>query len=214
MIAPPTYQRREIHLFAGFLQDADLPTGTFRIWSTIYEQCAGPNCVVQMHAWDTNPRVLAQRIANSALGVNPARVDIVLGGYSFGGMTAALVAKQLRAVGHRVRKMVLCDPVYRHWYYAGWWRSLIPWSQITIPSNVSDVEYFLQRNPRFEIGRYGGIIQPAGHDVVPEFPDFYKPKIHEPTILECNHSAMDESTQYRDALISACRCSKDAKEIY
>lgn len=193
--------QREIHLFSGFRQDASVPTGTFRIWSLLHEQFAGPRCIVQMHPWDTPPRVLAQRIRNSGYG---SSVDIVLGGYSWGGMTAARVAEQLEACNLRVRKVVLADPVYRHWYALGWWRSLFRWFEIEIPANVYEVQYFLQENPRFVIGRPGGTIQPAGHIVVPEDPQ--KTTVHDPVYLTCDHMAMDETWQYRDALVEACIC--------
>lgn len=193
--------RREIHLFSGFRQDESIPTGTFRLWSALHQEFAGPDTIVEMHPWDTNPRVLAQRIANSSYG---RHVDVVLGGYSFGGMTAALVAGQLGACGISVRQLVLTDAVYRHWYYAGWWRSLMPWAEIEIPRNVGEVVWFVQKNPRFKIGRMGGWVQPAGHQLVAENP--LLTKIRKPVWLTRDHSAMDEAPQYRDALLEACRC--------
>ena len=50
--------------------------------------------------------------------------------------------------------MLLSDAVYRHAYWLGNWRALVPWSVIEIPANVQRVTWFRQYSDR-----------PQGHDL-------------------------------------------------
>lgn len=195
--------RRWIILFSGFLQDASQRHGSTLLWRELYARHAGPETVVEPHPWNTHVRTLALRIRNESNGQAP---DVVIGGYSFGGMTAANLARELGYTGIPVRQMVLSDPVYRHGYYAGWWRSLMPWCEIEIPENVWEVKYFVQDNPRFWLGRDGGWIQPAGHRLVPQ--NKGATTIHEPIYLPHDHSSMDDSREYHQTMLAACEGEK------
>jgi pimeloyl-ACP methyl ester carboxylesterase len=198
--------KRWIILFSGFRQDASEMTGTIRAWRTLYERHAGPTSVVAIHPWNTHARMIAHMVRNNRNGEMP---DVVLGGYSFGGQTAVNVAEQLRLCGIFVRQLVLSDPVYRHNYYAGWWRSLMPFSTIYVPPNVQRVKYFLQENTRFWPLREGGWIQPAGHRLVAEVDEKtgQRANIRPPVYLPHDHSNMDDAGEYHKALLEACECS-------
>lgn len=197
--------KRWIILFSGFRQDASTMTGSVKVWRSLYDQHAGPQCVVSLYPWDTAARPLAHMIRNNRNGEDP---EIILGGYSFGGQTAVNLAKQLQFCGLYVSKMVLADPVYRHRYYAGWWRSLMPWAKIAVPSNVQDCRYFLQKNEVFWPMRDGGWIQPRGHRLYAQedFVDGARALIRDPIYLTCDHSNMDDSPHYLSAMLGACKC--------
>lgn len=185
-----------IVLFSGFGQDNGQKSGTIAIWRRLYNLHAGPQCCVEVHPWNTSVRALAHKIRNNKNGELPS---IIVGGYSFGGMTAVNFANQLRLCGLSVKHMILSDPVYRHSYYAGWWRSMVPWSEIRVPPNVHTVKVFAQANSRYwPPNRAGGWFQPAGHAVVGSLGEEYMP-----TVLEHDHSNMDDATQYHEALLNA-----------
>lgn len=81
----------------------------------------------------------------------------------------------------------------------------MPFSTIEIPTNVHEVVYFVQRNPVVSVGRDGGWIQPAGHEVIPV--SRQTTKVWPPKILSQDHSNMDDSREYHQALLEACECS-------
>ena len=173
----------------GFLQHEGKPTGMVRLWRLLGLKRSGPNSQVLLRSWSDNFADLAELIFRMRNGADP---DICIHGYSWGGFSATVLARELQRRNLRVRCLVLCDPVYRHWYKLGQWRALMPWSEIEIPANVDEVYWFRQnRNlPRGhelvpEPVRLNGIRQPVGRTV-----------IHPPVWLECDHAYCDDSSEF------------------
>lgn len=135
-------------------------------------------------------------------------------GYSFGGYSSMILARELGRRGLRVNKMVLCDPVYRHAYKLGWWRSCVPWSKIRIPPNVKEVYWVRQQNPRF--GLRGGPwyepwswFHPAGHNLI------WDPRttiVHDPIILRAEHTYMDDTPEFQNLALEIASGVEDNPE--
>lgn len=183
----------------GFTRHTGALNGCTKWWRAINGLSSGTR-VVEYRTWHSNWEDLANQIK---LFADPACPPIVRTyGYSFGGWSSVLLARQLRERGIRVKSMVLVDAVYRHWYLAGWWRSMVPGSHIEIPSNVDEVFWFRQQHPRFAMYRvqtsgWGEFALPAGHDVVLESGNTHT-VIHDPVILDVEHSFIDDHPAVRD----------------
>ena len=129
-------------VISGFLQHEGLPVGMVQLWRDLLQAHAGPDTCVELREWNADWAALAEFIGRYR-GERPPRIAIY--GYSWGGMSAVLLARQLQRRGIKVQWMVLSDPIYRHWYPLGNWRALWPWSEIVVPTNVGNVESFRQR---------------------------------------------------------------------
>ena len=117
--------------------------GMVQLWRDLHWVHAGPNTCVTLRAWNSDWNALAELIWRISRGQPMPRIAIY--GYSWGGMSAVILARQLQRRGIKVQWMVLSDPVYRHWYPLGNWRTLVPWSEIIVPTNVDWVDSFRQR---------------------------------------------------------------------
>ena len=177
-------------VISGFTQNEARETGLMALWRKLRVQSA-PGTEVQLRCWHDRWSDLAELIHLNRNGGTP---DVVISGYSFGGYSATILAAELERRGIPVRAMVLCDAVYRHWYRAGWWRSLMPWCRIRVPANVREVFWLRQGNPRFELGRRGPVVQPAGHDVFAADED--ATEIHPPVVLPNEHAYMDDAPDF------------------
>ena len=137
---------KAIHIWhiviSGFLQNEGLPVGMVQLWRDLHQAHAGPDTCVTLREWNSDWNALAELIWRMR-GERPPRIAIY--SYSWGGMSAVLLARQLQRRGIDVQWMVLSDPVYRHWYPLGNWRTLVPWSEIIVPTNVDWVDWFRQR---------------------------------------------------------------------
>ena len=140
----PTQQpiRKFIIVIPGFMQSRGTPNGMVALWRKLHHAYAGPDTVVSLHLWNSNWRDVAEWIWR--LRPNKGQLDIVIAGYSWGGYSAVLLARQLKKRGIQVRSMILSDPVYRHWYWLGQWRAFWPQSRIRLPSKVGCVAVFRQ----------------------------------------------------------------------
>jgi pimeloyl-ACP methyl ester carboxylesterase len=175
--------------------------GVVRLWRRLHHEHADENTCVELRSWWQDWGDLAELIKRTQPdpdSLHCDRVRVKIYAYSWGGMSALKLATQLAIRNIQVRALVLCDAVYRHWYYAGQWRAFMPWSQLRVPSNVMEVYRLVQQNPRFRISKSWPCnwLQPAGHDVVRENACALTPKIFEPKILSCDHSHMDNAEEF------------------
>ncbi|KKN11269.1 hypothetical protein LCGC14_1028260 [marine sediment metagenome] len=174
----------------GFLQSEGTPNGVVGLWSWLHSEHSVPDTRVELRAWNDRWSELAELIWRMRPADNHVSVKIV--GYSFGGYSATLLAKELGKRGIEVRAMVLSDPVYRHWHRLGWWRAMWPWSEIKIPSNVREVWWFRQRQNL-----------PRGHELVAEKPR--NTTIHEPRVLKRDHAWMDDAAEFKNTAMVVAR---------
>jgi len=116
---------------------------------------------------------------------------VVIAGYSWGGYSATLLAKELAKHGQKVKQMVLCDAVYRHKYWLGNWRAMCPLSKIKIPANVEEVTWFRQQQN-----------YPRGHKLKPESDTT---KINSPMELKYKHQKCDDSYVFHKEVFKACQ---------
>ena len=145
---------RDFHIvISGFLQYEGKPNGMIRLWRELHERHSGPDTFVLMRTWNDNMDTLAELIWR--LAADNVRVKIY--GYSWGGAASVRLARQLQKRGIDVEAMVLSDAVYRHPYWLGNWRALIPLSKIVIPRNVKYVYWFCQKDSWWKI---------SGHEVI------------------------------------------------
>lgn len=119
----------------------------------------------------------------------------MLAGYSWGGYTAIKLAQQLAKRGLRVRHIILSDAVYRHHYWLGQWRALVPWTKIVIPKNVQEVTWFYQRQNL-----------PRGHNIVAlNGKTIINPGI---SVHGITHKYMDDCDQFHEAVLRIA-CNDD-----
>jgi len=167
---------------SGFLEREGQQTGIFSLWRHLQRKYANPATRVELRTWSDDWRGLADLIALAKNG-SPPRVNLY--GYSWGGAGAMRLAKELQKRGIDVFAAVLADPVYRHNYWLGQWRALVPWSRIAVPGNVGEVRCIYQRNSL-----------PMGHELTLECAETM---LHEPTFVEADHSHVDESNEFHRA---------------
>ena len=180
--------RKWVVCIAGFLQDEGTPGGLVAVWRELHRLHAAPDVRVEFRAWNARARSLAELIWR----LRPAedRPQIVICAYSWGGASAQNLAKQLGRRGLVVDRMVLADPVYRHGYWCGNWRALVPWSRIVVPHNVRRVAWFRQT-----------VSRPRGHDLVAEDPD--ATTIEPPEVVKVDHTYIDDLRAFHDSAIAA-----------
>lgn len=188
---------------SGFLQSEGDPTGIVDLWLRMQGAYSTSTTRVELRSWCTNWSDMAELIWRTRPKDGAPIVCIY--GYSWGGFSATLLASELKRRGIGVRVMVLCDAVYRHWYWLGQWRAFMPWSRIEVPSNVRHVFWFRQNNPRIKWGRSGGTFQPAGHEVVAA--DIRTTHIHKPEEISSEHAYADDWAAFHNRCFDAARAS-------
>jgi len=172
-------------VIGGYLQREGEPNGMVRLWRWLHGRHTSSVCRVEFRTWNDRFESLVELIW--LLRPNGRATVIYLYGYSWGGMSAVLLARQLQQRGIRVKRLTLADAVYRHWYWLGQWRALVPWSRIKIPSNVQEVSWMRQT-----------MGWPCGHNLVAVDPQ--QTMIHGPLIGSVNHYYMDD--ELADQLIA------------
>lgn len=182
----PRAVERWIVCFSGFLQEGRL-SGIEKIEDAIHRQCNGDSTRVLLKSWRDSPADVAQRIWNRCPeGHQPA---VVIIGYSYGGYTAVLLARELEKRGLKVETMLLIDPV---WRWAARWPSLLSWLEgweIKVPSNVRKLYGWTQK-----------VDTPAGHKIVPS-----GSTISDIQTLMRAHNIMDDAMEvYNRAMFVAC----------
>lgn len=194
-------------IFGGFTQrlSSNSSNGTLYLWSALHNKFAAADTAIEWYPWDADVKGIADKVHEfkSRFGESSVRIY----GYSYGCTAAVRLAKALQRNGISVHRMVLCDPVYRHHFPLGNWRSLLSSQKLVVPSNVYRVDWLYQRNPRFSINRrlkrLGHVFEPAGHQVTLTSE---KHTIMEYAIeLELCHSQMDNAQAFHNlALTGTC----------
>lgn len=188
-------QIREWHIvISGFQQKSGTLNGTVKIWGDLIRlKSARPEARVELLTWYDDMANMAEQI--KAIADHSESTPLVnIYGYSWGGMSATNLARELQARGVDVTHMVLCDAVYRHWYALGWWRAFVSWRSIKIPDNVGRVTQFRQKQN-----------YPRGHEVKAD--NSGKTKLGPIQWLLVQHCWMDDHVQFRKA------CQEAAKEV-
>lgn len=142
-----------IVVIGGFLQTS-WSGGLIQIWQWLHSRYASPSCAVTAHCWDDDWSGLADVMRESG-----AR-QIVIVGYSWGvGHGAITLARELKARGLSVKRIISCDGVAHPRLLR--WRVLVQWFlpplRIFVPANVDRVDYIRQQTN-----------MPRGHHFVPE----------------------------------------------
>ncbi len=186
---------REWHVvISGFTQQSGTLNGCVQIWGELIRLAASrPDARVELLTWNDNVANLAELISRIAPEIEQPIVNIY--GYSWGGMTAANFARELRRRSIDVNQMVLSDAVYRHWFNLGQWRALVPSIPIWIPDNVKRVKWFRQKEN-----------WPRGHDLRADNPG--KTMIEPPVVLQTDHCWMDDHKAFRNACTAAAKGSE------
>ena len=179
-----------IYVIPGFLQNRGGDNGMVSLWKSLHMMYSDYSTRVELARWNSDWRAHAECI-NRMCGTDYAKV--VIAGYSWGGYSATLLAKQLAKHGQKVKQMVLCDAVYRHKYWLGNWRALWPCSKITIPANVEEVTWFKQQQN-----------YPRGHKLKPESDTT---KINSPRELKYKHQKCDDSYLFHKEVFKACQAT-------
>lgn len=197
------YVDRAIHtwhvVISGFLQTEGRLSGMVELWNNLRHKFVTPHTGVELRSWCSNWSDVAEMIWRTRGRDVPTNESpiIKIFAYSWGGYSAMLLARELQKRGLDVEAMVLSDAVYRHRYTLGQWRAIVPWSKIVVPSNVKEVWWMRQQNPRVSmpdpIWQPWTAFMPAGHDVVPEDPNTI---MHGPTLLRCSHVYADDATVF------------------
>lgn len=129
--------KRWIVCVTGFGQSEDRLTGVEMLQDVLRRQCSCEDTVCVLKSWRDNPSSLAQRIANRC----PDAFDpeIVTIGYSWGGYSTVILARELQKRGLTVNHMLLCDAVWRAKFITGYPLSLTDLFTIHIPDNVKNL---------------------------------------------------------------------------
>jgi pimeloyl-ACP methyl ester carboxylesterase len=185
---------REWHfVISGFTQREGASNGWSKLWRKL-NKLSTDICCVECKTWKQPWSDVAELVEEWRANDRDPVVNIY--GYSFGGCSAVLLARELKRRDLSVTHMLLADPVFRWWNILGAWRSMMPFSRIVVPENVRQVTWFRQRNPRFAFTRDGApcglerFAQPAGHDVIAADPT--KTLVGTPQILACEHVYVDD----------------------
>ena len=175
-------------VIAGYLQSEGTPNGMIALWRDLHARQAGPSTRVEFRAWDDRPGPLAELIWR--LRPRDGVPEVLIAAYSWGGASAQNLARELGRRGLSVDHMLLSDAVYRHAYWLGNWRALVPWSVIEIPANVERVTWFRQYSDR-----------PQGHDLRAADPS--ATRIDEAQTFAVSHTYMDDLPAFHYQAITA-----------
>jgi hypothetical protein len=170
---------RWAYVIDGFLRHAGKRTRQIELWERLH-RAGDANFRAQLCVWNQNFEAEAEFVFR----MSTAAPKICIFGYSWGaGHGAMQFCRRLEARGVQVDHLVLCDPVYRHWYTLGNWRAFVPWIPIVIPCNVRKVHWLRQMTN-----------WPRGHRLKPRCDE--ATNIAEPMVLDCEHVHMSERPEY------------------
>jgi thioesterase domain-containing protein len=126
--------------FTGYMQTEGRVTGVVELYHDIRQACNCPESVLHLRSWRDD----AWQVAEHIWRMRPRR--IVLIGYSYGGYTATLVARELNARGVVVDALLLCDAVWRTRASIASPLSLFSRWTIDVPPNVRRLWSWRQMN--------------------------------------------------------------------
>lgn len=190
-----------VTIFSGFLQKLGSPgSGMVYLENEAYVRCCGrPDVRVRLFPWNINEKDVAESLWRNR-PMDKDQIHLVAG-YSYGGDRAVKFIRQLALRGGcTVKELWLCDAVRRFDGLPGVAGGLgLGW--LEIPSIVESCTYYWQRNPRWKIGREGGLYQPAGHTVIKSHGA--KTQLHGPYERTSGHSYIDDDYGFRMGFLSA-----------
>lgn len=198
MSSEPLQRRTWIYIIGGFLQTQGKPNGSIRLFDDLDCKFSRPGEVrVEFNRWSDNWSDVAEHVWRLRPDGYSDRIRVVICGYSWGGYSATLLAREFAKRGVSVHSLVLSDAVYRHWYPLGWWRAFAPWRRIKVPENVRYVHWFRQ-----------DLNFPRGHDIVAENPS--RTRVSAPIKANQFHSYMDDLLYWHNqAHESVAKCLKE-----
>jgi pimeloyl-ACP methyl ester carboxylesterase len=177
-------------LISGFLQHLGEPSGMDALFVALDEEVwYGGRTRTELRCWNDRWPGLAEFVWRHRPPNNG--LDVCIFGYSWGGASSMLLARELGRRGIAVRAMVLTDAVYRNWWLP--WRVFCRWPKIVVPPNVREVFWYRQRND-----------WPCGHRIVAKDParTTIRPALLVP---DRGHSYMDELPQFRKMCLKVAR---------
>lgn len=163
--------------FNGHSQRSKTTTGVGQVLGEIERR--RPDIETRLFAWRVNTKVIARWIA----GLRLERLDII--GYSYGGYSAVLLCRELRALGVAVNHLWTIDAVFRIWDHWGSLRSLRDYWIIAVPQNVRVVTSWRQK-----------VNKPRGHWICT-----YKTTTHDARSLNVRHAEADDSPIVQAAIL-------------
>lgn len=173
--------KRWVYVITGFMQTAGTRTRMIDLWRGL-DALTGNDTRIELRTWWADWDAEAEMVLRTA-DINHDPLILVFA-YSWGaGWGAMEFAKRLEDRQLLIKHMVLSDPVYRHWYSAGNWRSFFPYIPIYIPVNVENVDWFRQVRD-----------WPRAHPLLPL--DKKATKVSLPITLPGNHASMDEAPKF------------------
>lgn len=119
-------------LFAGHRNFPGERTGLEILYFALRELYGHFPTEIRLYEWRDNVRHIADQI--TAWSADNPEIHIV--GYSWGGATADLLARELHKRTISVHRMYLCDAVSRSEWRIRYWRSLWGWGPLRISPNV------------------------------------------------------------------------------
>ena len=186
-----------VYVIQGFTQTRATRSRMVELWKELYDKHASPECLVELRQWNANWKAEAEHILRMTPDESGAQTTIKIFAYSWGaGWGFTQLAKALGSRGLRVSSAVLCDPVYRHSYRLGHWRTFITSWPIVIPPNVDEVYSFFQR-----------MNWPCGHTLKAASDET---TMHHPIELQADHSAMEDQPQF----LARCRLVAQSLRIF
>ena len=174
---------RWVILCSGFLQDEGQLTGMVSLWRKIAVACHDEQTVVELRPWHTSKQSWGE-LAEKIWRFRPSgqRPRVVIATYSWGVNGGLTLARELLKRGITVNNFVSSDGVYRHGYFLGQWRALVPWSRIKVPRNVQVLDCYRQTNNL-----------PKGHLFVAES-DYSTVK--DCVVIDRTHQYMDDAEEF------------------
>lgn len=178
-----------IYVITGFTQTRATRSRMVELWKELYDKYASPETLVYLRKWRSDWRAEAEHVFRLAPdGQHATTPQIKIFAYSWGaGWGFTQFARALGQRGLRVTAAVLSDPVYRHPYFLGQWRTIFYEWPIVIPDNVDEVFTYYQRKN-----------WPCGHVLERSSENT---TLHKPIKLQAVHSAMDD----QPAFLGRCR---------
>lgn len=140
-------------VIGGFTQTEETNNGCIELCEKLrsnLDEYSQLSVRVRFHEWNSNWYSSARYAHLLRLRYpRPEPFGIVAFAYSWGcGNGLVKYAKALKRFNLRIETVVLCDPIYRHWYPWGNWRALVGGYWITLPPNVLSYYGFYQRVSR------------------------------------------------------------------
>lgn len=119
-------------MFAGHRNFPGERTGMEILYFMLRDLYGNHPTEIRLYEWRDDVRRIADQIA--AWSCEEPHIIII--GYSWGGATAELLARELNKRTFAVQQMFLCDAVSRSEWKLRYWRSLWGWGPLRISDNV------------------------------------------------------------------------------